>query len=53
MATLASAIQGGLVVAVTAANFLSVQITAPMWVLAGLAAVVSLVPMAGEVAADA
>ena len=53
MATLASAIQGGLVVAVTAANFLSVQITAPLWVLAGLAAVVSLVPMAGDARADA
>ncbi len=53
MATLASAIQGGLVVAVTAANFLSVQITAPLWVLAGLAAVISLVPMAGDVRADA
>jgi putative inorganic carbon (HCO3(-)) transporter len=45
MALLASAIQGGLVVAVTAANFLSVQITAPLWILSGLAAVVSLMPL--------
>lgn len=48
MAALASATQGGFVVAATAANFLSVQITAPLWILAGLAAVVSLVPTAGD-----
>lgn len=39
---LAGAVQAALVVAIVSANFLSVQITAPLWLLGGLAAVLAL-----------
>src|SRR3954469_5413845 len=41
---LATAVQASLVVAIVAANFLSVQITAPLWLLGGIAAVLALQP---------
>jgi O-antigen ligase len=41
---LATAVQASLVVAIVAACFLSVQITAPIWLLGGLAAVLGLPP---------
>lgn len=42
LAALSSAVQGGLVVAMAAAVFLSAQIISPMWLLAGLAAALAL-----------
>jgi putative inorganic carbon (HCO3(-)) transporter len=43
---LTTAVQASLVVAIVAAGFLSVQITAPIWLLGGLAAVLALPPPA-------
>jgi putative inorganic carbon (HCO3(-)) transporter len=47
---LASAIQASLVVAVVSANFLSVQIMVPLWLLGGLAAAVGPLPGTAAVA---